>query len=66
MLIGCAPVSTHAHDLTAQRNALRALGVDENNIHVDHGLTGTKRVRPGLREAISGRACRRHPRRREA
>jgi hypothetical protein len=29
-------------------------GVDEYNIHVDHGLTGTKRVQPGLREAISG------------
>ena len=28
---------------------------DEDNTHVDHGLTGTKRVRPGLREAISGR-----------
>ena len=53
MLIGYARVSTNAQDLTAQRNALRALGVDEENIHVDHGLTGTNRERPGLREALA-------------
>jgi len=46
MLIGYARVSTNAQDLTAQRNALRALGVDEENIHVDRGLTGTNRERP--------------------
>jgi DNA invertase Pin-like site-specific DNA recombinase len=38
---------------SAQRNALTALGVDEENIHVDHGLTGTNRKRPGLREALA-------------
>lgn len=53
MLIGYARVSTNAQDLTAQRNALRALGVDEDNIHIDHGLTGSNRERPGLREAIA-------------
>ncbi|SEH96366.1 Resolvase, N terminal domain [Leifsonia sp. CL147] len=53
MLIGGARVSTYANDLTTQRNTLRDLGVDEDNIHVDHGLTGTKRVRPGLREAVA-------------
>jgi DNA invertase Pin-like site-specific DNA recombinase len=46
ILIGYARVSTNTKDLTAQRNALRALGVDEENIHVDHGLTGTNRERP--------------------
>ena len=49
MLIGYARVSTNAQGLTAQRNALRALGVDEDNIHIDHGLTGSNRERPGLR-----------------
>ena len=49
MLIGYARVSTAGQDLTAQRQALTTLGVDEGAIHVDHGLTGTKRDRPGLR-----------------
>ena len=49
-LIGYARVSTSAQDLAAQRNALTALGVDEENIH---GLTGTNRERPGLREALA-------------
>jgi DNA invertase Pin-like site-specific DNA recombinase len=53
MLISYARVSTNAQDLMAQRNALRFLGVDEDNIHVDHGLTGTNRERPGLREALA-------------
>ncbi len=53
MQIGYARVSTNDQDLTAQRNALTTLGVDEENIHVDHGLTGTNRERPGLREALA-------------
>ena len=52
-LIGYARVSTIEQDLTAQREGLRTLGVDESNIHVDHGLTGTSRARPGLREALA-------------
>jgi len=35
---------------------LLALGVDPSRICVDHGLTGTNRDRPGLREALA--ACR--------
>jgi hypothetical protein len=35
-------VSTIDRDLTAQRGALAALGVDPKRIYVDHGLTGTK------------------------
>ena len=54
--IGYARVSTNEQDLTAQRNALLALGVDEKRIYVDHGLTGANRERPGLREAMA--ACR--------
>ena len=51
--IGYARVSTIDQDLTAQRDALTALGVDPKRIYVDHGLTGTNRARPGLREALA-------------
>lgn len=56
MLIGYARCSTDNQDLTAQRDALTALGVKPNRIYVDHGLTGRNRDRPGLREALA--ACR--------
>ena len=56
MLIGYARCSTDAQDLTAQRNALTALGVQPARVYTDHGLTGTSRGRPGLREALA--ACR--------
>ena len=56
MLIGYARCSTDAQDLTAQRDALTALGVQPDRIYTDHGLTGTSRSRPGLREALA--ACR--------
>jgi DNA invertase Pin-like site-specific DNA recombinase len=56
LLIGYARVSTDEQDLTAQRDALEALGVSPARIYVDHGLTGTNRDRPGLREALA--ACR--------
>lgn len=56
MLIGYARCSTDAQDLTAQREALAALGVIAERIYVDHGLTGTNRDRPGLSEALA--ACR--------
>lgn len=54
--VGYARVSTAEQDLTAQRTALTALGVEEARVYVDHGLTGTNRARPGLREALA--ACR--------
>ena len=56
LLIGYARCSTDQQDLTAQRDGLAALGVAANRIYVDHGLTGTNRERPGLREALA--ACR--------
>ena len=55
-MIGYARVSTDEQDLTAQRDALTALGAAPERIYVDHGLTGTNRARPGLREAMA--ACR--------
>jgi DNA invertase Pin-like site-specific DNA recombinase len=56
LLIGYARVSTDEQDLTAQRDALEALGVGIDRVYVDHGLTGTNRERPGLRQAMA--ACR--------
>ncbi len=56
LLVGYARVSTEHQDLTAQRDALRTVGVGDDRIYVDHGLTGTNRDRPGLRLALA--ACR--------
>lgn len=56
LLVGYARCSTDQHDLTAQRDGLLALGVEAERIYVDHGLTGTNRERPRLREALA--ACR--------
>ena len=55
LLIGYARCSTDQQDLTAQRDGLTALGVAPARMYVDHGLTGTNRDRPGLREALA--AC---------
>src|SRR5665213_2974628 len=56
LLVGYARVSTDQQDLTSQRDGLATLGVAASRIYVDHGLTGTNRERPGLREALA--ACR--------
>jgi len=57
LLVGYARCSTDLQDLTAQRDGLAGLGVKADRIYcVDHGLTGTNRERPGLREALA--ACR--------
>jgi DNA invertase Pin-like site-specific DNA recombinase len=50
---GYARCSTHEQDLTAQREILRGLGVPEDRIYLDHGLTGTNRDRPGLDQALA-------------
>ena len=41
MHVGYARVSTLEQDLSAQREALERLGVENKNIYFDHGLTGT-------------------------
>ena len=56
LLVGYARCSTDQQDLTVQRDGLVGLGVATERIYVDHGLTGTNRERPGLREALA--ACR--------
>jgi len=56
LLVGYARCSTDQQDLTTQRDGLLILGVEAERIYVDHGLTGTNRERPGLREALA--ACR--------
>ena len=53
-LVGYARCSTAGQDLTAQRRALRELGVPEKLIYLDHGLTGRHRDRPGLSKALAG------------
>jgi DNA invertase Pin-like site-specific DNA recombinase len=52
-LVGYARCSTDEQDLTAQRERLRELGVAAGRVYLDHGLTGTKRVRPGLDQALA-------------
>ena len=56
LLIGYARVSTNDQDLTAQKNALLALGVSQEQTFTDQGLTGANRARPGLGQALA--ACR--------
>jgi DNA invertase Pin-like site-specific DNA recombinase len=53
IVIGYARCSTEKQDLTAQREILRDLGVAEERVYLDHGLTGTNRSRPGLNSALA-------------
>ena len=51
--VGYARCSTMAQDLTAQRQALAALGVPADRVYLDKGLTGASRARPGLDQALA-------------
>ncbi len=53
ILIGYARCSTEKQDLTVQREILRDLGVAEERVYLDHGLTGTNSSRPGLNNALA-------------
>ncbi|MFJ3824985.1 recombinase family protein [Streptomyces nodosus] len=53
LLTGYARCSTDAQDLTAQREILIALGVPEDRIYLDRGLTGTHRNRPSLDKGLA-------------
>jgi DNA invertase Pin-like site-specific DNA recombinase len=50
---GYARCSTDMQDLTAQQEILLGLGVPKERIYLDRGLTGTKRARPGLDQALA-------------
>ena len=50
---GYAHCSTHAQDLEAQCKALLGLGVAEDRIYTDHGVTGAGRDRPGLGQTLT-------------
>jgi DNA invertase Pin-like site-specific DNA recombinase len=56
LLVGYCRCSTETQDLTAQRHALRRLGVTARRIYSDQGFTGRNRERPGLGKALA--ACR--------
>lgn len=55
-LVGYARVSTNSQDLSSQQAGLKTLGVPDDLVYVDHGLTGRNRERPGLQQALA--ACR--------
>ena len=52
-VVGYARVSTSEQDLTVQQNQLASLGVPKDLVYTDHGLSGTNRERPGLRQALA-------------
>jgi DNA invertase Pin-like site-specific DNA recombinase len=51
--VGYARCSTDKQDLTAQYNALEALGCSVDRIYLDHGYTGRNRERPALEKALA-------------
>jgi hypothetical protein len=53
VLIGYARCSTDKQDLAAQRQTLRGLGVSDDRVYLDHGMTGRNRKRPGLEQALA-------------
>ena len=53
VLIGYARCSTDKQDLAAQRHTLLVLGVSEDRVYLDHGMTGRNRKRPGLEQALA-------------
>jgi DNA invertase Pin-like site-specific DNA recombinase len=53
ILIGYARCSTDRQDLTAQRRALHELGVGDDRVYLDHGMTGRNRKRPCIEQALA-------------
>ncbi len=48
ILIGYRRWSTDRQILSAQRHALHKLGVSDDRVYLDHGMTGRDGKRPGL------------------
>jgi DNA invertase Pin-like site-specific DNA recombinase len=53
VLIGYARCSTDKQDLAAQRHTLSQLGVTDERVYLDHGMTGRNRRRPGLQQSLA-------------
>jgi DNA invertase Pin-like site-specific DNA recombinase len=53
VVIGYVRVFTDVQNLTAQRDRLHGLGVPNDRVYLDHGMTGTNRERPGLDQALA-------------
>jgi hypothetical protein len=53
VVIDYARCSTDKEDLAAQRQNLRHLGVSDDRVYLDHGMTGPNRRRPGLQQALA-------------
>lgn len=51
-LVGYARCSLEPEDLAAQQERLRELGVPDDRIYCDQGLTGVDTERPGLEQAL--------------
>lgn len=47
------PGASPTNELTAHRDRLRELGVPDDRVYLDHGLTGTNRQRSGLDQALA-------------
>ena len=53
ILVGYARCSTNEQDLSAQIEQLLVLGVEQELVYLDQGITGTHRERPGLDQALA-------------
>jgi hypothetical protein len=53
VFVGYARCWTDKRDLAAQRQTLRGLGVSDERVYLDHGMSGRNRKRPGLEQALA-------------
>ncbi|MET0872681.1 MAG: recombinase family protein [Paeniglutamicibacter terrestris] len=58
-MVGYARVSTNSQDLASQQAGIKTLGVPDDLVYVDHGLTGRNHERlarslPDARDIVEG------------